>query len=105
MNRELAFYEKNKLRSYKQYDRMREGAIDKSQYNAAINAETKIGQMAGFFVNRTEVQHSSLEGMSREQLEKRLSELERKIGDHKEIIDVTPESEVIDSGSTEDSTD
>ena len=92
MNAELAIYEKDKLRSYKQYERMREGAIDKSQYNAAINAEKSIGQMAGFFVNRTEVQHSSLEGMSREQLEKRLSELERKLGDHKEIIDVTPES-------------
>lgn len=93
MNSELAFYEKNKLRSYKQYERMREGAIDKSQFNAAINAEKSIGQMAGFFINRTEVQHSSLEGMSREQLEQRLSELERKIGDHKEIIDVTPTSE------------
>ena len=49
---EMAVYEKDKLRSYKQYDRMREGAIEKSQYNAAINAEKSIGQMAGFFVNR-----------------------------------------------------
>jgi phage terminase small subunit len=97
LNAELAKYEKDKLRSYKQYERMREGAIDKSQYNAAINAEKNIGQMAGFFVNRTEVQHSSLEGMSREQLEQRLNELERKIGEHKEIIDVTPESEIISS--------
>jgi len=32
-----------------------------------------------------------LEGMSREQLEKRLSELEGKIGEAKNIIDVTPE--------------
>jgi uncharacterized coiled-coil protein SlyX len=30
--------------------------------------------------------------MSREQLESRLTELERKIGEHKEIIDVTAES-------------
>jgi hypothetical protein len=45
---EMATYEKDKLRSYKQYDRMREGAIDKFQYNAAINAEKSIGQMAGF---------------------------------------------------------
>lgn len=99
LNIELAKYEKDKLRSYKQYERMREGAIDKSQFNAAINAEKNIGQMAGFFVNRTEVQHSSLEGMSREQLEKRLNELERKIGEHKDIIDITPETEVIDSES------
>jgi uncharacterized coiled-coil protein SlyX len=35
--------------------------------------------------------------MSREQLEQRLNELERKIGEHKEIIDVTPESEIISS--------
>jgi len=97
MNKEIDFYEKNKLRSYKQYERMREGAIDKSQYNAAINAEKSIGQMAGFFVNRTEVKHSSLEGMSREQLEKRLGELERKIGEHKEIIDITPQA--VDSES------
>lgn len=89
---EMAVYEKDKLRSYKQYDRMREGAIEKSQYNAAINAEKSIGQMAGFFVNRSEVTHSTLEGMSREQLESRLTELERKIGEHKEIIDVTAES-------------
>jgi hypothetical protein len=44
-------WEKDKLRSYKQFDRMREGAIEKNQFNAAINAEKSIGQMAGFFVN------------------------------------------------------
>jgi hypothetical protein len=32
-------WEKDKLRSYKQFDRMREGAIEKNQFNAAINAE------------------------------------------------------------------
>jgi hypothetical protein len=34
---------------------MREGAIEKNQFNAAINAEKSIGQMAGFFVNKSEV--------------------------------------------------
>jgi hypothetical protein len=70
-------WEKDKLRSYKQFDRMREGAIEKNQFNAAINAEKSIGQMAGFFVNKSEVNVIGLEGMSREQLEKRLDELER----------------------------
>jgi phage terminase small subunit len=51
---ETAKWEKDKLRSYKQFDRMREGAIEKNQFNAAINAEKSIGQMAGFFVNKSE---------------------------------------------------
>jgi phage terminase small subunit len=38
---EMAIYEKDKLRSYKQYDRMREGAIEKSQYNAESTPKTE----------------------------------------------------------------
>jgi len=88
---ELNKWEKDRLRSYKQLDRMREGAIDKSQFNAAINAEYRIGQMAGFYVNKSEVTVTGLEGMSREQLEKRLDELERKIGESKNFIDIKAE--------------
>jgi repressor of nif and glnA expression len=39
--------------------------------------------MAGFFIDKKEVTHVGLEGMSREQLESRLSELEEKIGEAK----------------------
>jgi len=46
--------------------------------------------MAGHFVDRKEISHIGLEGMNREQLEKRLEELESKIGEAKNIIDVTP---------------
>ena len=46
--------------------------------------------MANMFVNQTEVKHVGLEGMSREQFEKRLGEIEKKIGQAKNIIDVTP---------------
>jgi len=88
---ELAKWEKDKLRSYKQFDRMREGAIDKNQFNAAINAEKQIGQMAGFYVSKSEVNITGLEGMSREQLEKRLDELERKISESKNFIDIKAE--------------
>ena len=92
---EIAKWEKDKLRSYKQFDRMREGAIEKNQFNAAINAEKSIGQMAGFFVSKSEVNVTGLEGMSREQLEKRLDELERKIGESKNIIDA--EAEIVET--------
>jgi len=91
MAQELAIYEKDKLRSYKVYDRLRDGAENKGQFTAAINAEVAKGKMAGFFVDRKEVTHLGLEGLSREQLEKRLDELESKIGEAKNIIDITPE--------------
>ena len=47
--------------------------------------------MAGQFVDKKEISHTTLEGMSREKLEQRLKELENKISDSKNIIDITPE--------------
>ena len=55
--------------------------------------------MAGFFIDKKEVTHVGLEGMSREQLEKRLSELEGKIGEAKNIIDVTPNRNYLNEGN------
>ena len=46
-------------------------------------------------IDKKEVSHVGLEGMSREQLEKRLSELENKLDENKSIIDITAETEVI----------
>ena len=81
----------NKLRSYKRFEMFGNHAADKNQYAAAINAEYRAGQLAGLYVDKKEVTHNLLEGMSRDQLEKRLSELEEKIGEAKNIIDITPE--------------
>ena len=47
----------------------------------------------GLFVDKKEVTHNTIEGMNREQLEKRLEELERKIGEGVNIIDITPKKE------------
>ena len=80
-----------KLRSFKRFERYGDGAEGKNQYAAAINAEYRAGQLAGMYVDKKEVTHNLLEGMSRDQLEKRLSELESKIGEARNIIDVTPE--------------
>jgi len=92
LSQELQIYEKDKLRSYKKLEDYGDRAAGKSQYTAAINAEFRKGQMAGFYVDRREVKHLGLEGMSREALEQRLSELEEKIGEAKNIINVTPET-------------
>ena len=84
----------NKLRSYKRFEKFGNDAANKNQFASAINAEFRSGQLAGLYVDKKEVTHNTLEGMSREQLEKRLSELEKKIGEGKNIIDVTPEKSI-----------
>ena len=72
--------------------RLSKKAEDKKQFGHAINAEyRRSGKWQDMFIDKKEVTHVGLEGMSREQLEKRLSELEGKIGEAKNIIDVTPE--------------
>ena len=87
----------NKLRSYKRFEKFGNDAANKNQFASAINAEFRSGQLAGLYVDKKEVTHNTLEGMSREQLEKRLSELEKKIGEGKNIIDVTPEKSIENS--------
>jgi phage terminase small subunit len=96
LQKELQIYEKDKLRKYKRFDDLSKKAETKGQLGVAVNAEFRSGQMAEMFVNKSEVKHVGLEGMSREQLEKRLSELEQKIGEAKNIVNVTPEKSVED---------
>ena len=88
---EREVYEKDKLRRYKILDDLRDQSSAKGQFTASINAEYRSGQLAGLYVDHKQITHSTLEGMSRDQLEKRLAELENKIGETKNIIDVTPE--------------
>ena len=90
LQKELQIYEKDKLRKYKRFEHLSTKAEDKGQLAVAVNAEFRSGQMAEMFVNKSEVKHVGLEGMSRDELEKRLGELEEKIGDAKDIINVTP---------------
>lgn len=85
----LKTFERDKLRHYKKYEEMREKAMEKNQFSPAINAEYRIGQAAGFYVDRKEITTNSLEGLTREQLERRLQELERKMADTKPIVEAT----------------
>ena len=88
--KEKSIYEKDKSKKYKRFEYLSNKAENKGQIGVAVNAEYRSGQMANMFVNQTEVKHVGLEGMSREQLEKRLGEIEKKIGEAKNIIDITP---------------
>lgn len=84
---EVKSIERDKLRHYKSFMKMRDDAAKKNQYSAAIGAEYRIGQAAGFYVDRKEITTNNIEGLSREQLETRLQELERKMADVKPIIE------------------
>ena len=92
LSQELNKYEKDKLRSFKNFERIRIKAKEKNQLASAINAEFRAGQMAGLKKKKKEINHIGLEGMNREQLEKRLSELEKNINENKQIIDITAET-------------
>jgi len=72
----------DKLRRHKRFEYYANKAAKKEQFAAAINAEYRSGQIAGMFVDKKEVTVSGLEGMSREQLEKKLDELSKKIDGH-----------------------
>jgi|TARA_R100001530_G_scaffold63262_2_gene45485 phage terminase small subunit len=93
LEKERAAYESDKLKRYKVFERLRDGAESRGQYTGAINAEFRAGQMAGHFIDKKEITHNTLEGMTRDQLENRLKELERKIGESEAIIDVSPKKE------------
>ena len=80
--REVKKYESDNLRRFKRLERISDKAEKDKQYAAAINAEYRSGQLAGAYVDRKEVRVSGLEGMSREQLEKKLKELSDKIDGH-----------------------
>jgi phage terminase small subunit len=94
LSQEKYNYDNDKLRSYKSLEKLRNKAEEKNQLNTAVQSEFRMGQLAGFYVAKSEVSHVGLEGMSREQLEKRLSELENKLEVNNAIIDITAETEI-----------
>ena len=90
--KEIKMYEGDNLRRYKRFERLADKAEKKDQYAAAINAEYRSGQLAGAFIDRKEVKVTGLEGMSREELENKLSELSQKIdGYNAKTIEAEPE--------------
>lgn len=52
--------------------RLRDLAIEKDQFSAAINAEYRRGLLGGFYVDRKEVVTASLDNMSRKELREKL---------------------------------
>jgi phage terminase small subunit len=73
-----------------QLGKIREGALKKGAWSAAVNAETNRGKAAGLYIDRKIIKTGKLEDMSEQELEAKMKQI---LDDYAQIIDVTPTSE------------
>ena len=70
--------------------RLREAALKKSSFSAAVNAETNRGKAGGLYIERKIIKHGKLEDMTEEQLEAKMKQI---LDDYAPILNVTPKAE------------
>ena len=56
--------------------RIKDLALKKSSFSAAVNAETNRGKAAGLYIDRKIIKHGKLEDMTEEQLEMKMAQIE-----------------------------
>ena len=67
---------------------LRDRAAANNQFSAAINAETHRGKVGGLYIDRKEVLHAHINAMNKEDLIRRLEELDKETnGAIKKVID------------------
>jgi hypothetical protein len=80
------------LRHLKRLDNLAILAEEKGQLAAAINAEFRLGQSVGLYVDRKEIKVQDLSAMSKEELIKTINELKDEIPNSK-ILEVEAEDQ------------
>ena len=68
-------YKCSQERSLATLARIRDQASAAGNYNAAVAAETRRGQIAGLYVDKKEILTGTIDSMNREEVEKKLQEL------------------------------
>ena len=68
-------YKCSQERSLSTLARIRDAASAAGNYNAAVAAETRRGQIAGLYVDKKEILTGTIDSMSRDEVEKKLQEL------------------------------
>jgi hypothetical protein len=81
-------YEVNYESHITELARIKEEALKKKSFSAAVNAETNRGKAAGLYIDRKIIKTGKLEEMSVEELEAKMKKI---LDDYSQIIDVTPE--------------
>ena len=78
--------------------RLREAALKKHSFSAAVNAETNRGKAGGLYIERKIIKHGKLEDMSEEELENKMKQI---LDDYAPILNVTPEAALLDQKSSQ----
>ena len=73
--------------------RLREAALKKNSFSAAVNAETNRGKAGGLYIERKIIKHGKLEDMSEQELENKMKKI---LDDYAPILNVTPEKPLLD---------
>jgi uncharacterized iron-regulated protein len=68
--------------------KIRERALKKGAWSAAVNAETNRGKAAGLYIDRKIIKTGKIEDLSEQELEAKMKQI---LDDYSQIIDVTPD--------------
>ena len=71
---------------------IRERALKKGAWSAAVNAETNRGKAAGLYIDRKIIKTGKIEDLSEQELEAKMQKI---LEDYAQIIDVTPDPKKI----------
>ena len=82
--------------------RLREAALKKSSFSAAVNAETNRGKAGGLYIERKIIKHGKLEDMTEEQLESKMKQI---LNDYAPILNVTPKTGKLTNKQTKEPSD
>jgi len=78
--------------------RLREAALKKNSFSAAVNAETNRGKAGGLYIERKIIKHGKLEDMSELELEAKMKQI---LSDYAPILNVTPKTDKITNKTPE----
>ena len=79
--------------------RIKDAALKKGAWSAAVNAETNRGKAAGLYIDRKIIKTGKLEDLTEEQLEQKMKQI---LEDYSQIIDVTPEQKKLEGDKKKD---
>ena len=79
--------------------KIRERALKKGAWSAAVNAETNRGKAAGLYIDRKIIKTGKLEDLSEQELEDKMKKI---LEDYSQIIDVTPDLKKIEGDKKKD---
>ena len=73
--------------------RIKDLALKKNSFSAAVNAETNRGKAGGLYIDRKIIKHGKLEDMTEEQLEMKMAQIEEDYASllNDDVVDVTQE--------------